>query len=359
MINHNPYQLTGVFTITALTILLTACTLPGADQNAAPARATATPFPTQTPFPTWTATVPPVPTDPPTATVEPTATAEGEAGGEETGATAPQGLAATLAFGSNVRTGPDPGADVIGFLDAGAAVTVVARSEGSAWLLVELPGGGRGWIAASQFTGVGNIGPLPVTMEQVAAADTNLPQPAGGGQAPAPTVTPAAVAETGDEEEQPTATAGPTSIPSYPYVPALLVMRAGGEPACVEVYDDTDRIYDIPSPDHYYVEFNSLRPDTVPEASAYELQARGVPGFIDVYIDGYVYPANCAGLRCTDVRFVLCGKADPDSPTGEFNYETQVVLSVGTQRYDEYFDAATAYYIDTIWRVRALDAPGY
>lgn len=359
MINHNPRRLAGGFAIMALAILLVACTMPGADQYAAPAIATATPFPTQTPFPTWTATVPPTATTPPTATVEPTATTEAEAAEDTGSSSAPGGLAARLAFGSNVRLGPDPGADVLGFLDGGSEVTVVARSEGSSWLLVELPGGGRGWIAASQFTGLGNIGPLPVTMEQVAADDINLPPPASsGGDAPAPTATPAEVADTGDEA-QPTPTVGPTPIPSYPYVPALLVMRAGGEPACVEVYDDTDRIYDIPSPDHYYVAYNSLRPDTVPEAAAYELQARGVPGFIDVYVDGYVYPANCDGLRCTDVRFVLCGQARADAPTGEFNYETQIVMSVGTQKYNEYFDAATAYYIDTIWRVRALDAPDY
>jgi hypothetical protein len=95
------------------------------------------------------------PTPTPTATVEPAATSTPLPPTEEPTAKPTVVLEsvaeATLAYDSNLRTGPGVEFDVISPLQAGTKLAILARDWPGLWLLVRTEDGREGWLAASQI----------------------------------------------------------------------------------------------------------------------------------------------------------------------------------------------------------------
>jgi hypothetical protein len=112
------------------------------------ATATASPTPT-------TALLLDVPTSTSTATVEPAVTQTTLPPTEEPTAKPTVVLEsvaeATLAYDSNLRTGPGVEFDVISPIQAGTKLAVLARDWPGLWLLVRTEDGQEGWLAASQI----------------------------------------------------------------------------------------------------------------------------------------------------------------------------------------------------------------
>jgi hypothetical protein len=96
-----------------------------------------------------------LPTPTPTATVKPAATQTTLPPTEEPTAKPTVVLEsvaeATLAYDSNLRTGPGVEFDVISPLQAGTKLVILARDWPGLWLLVRTEDGREGWLAASQI----------------------------------------------------------------------------------------------------------------------------------------------------------------------------------------------------------------
>jgi uncharacterized protein YraI len=105
---------------------------------------TATTEPTNTPLPTATATVPAAPGPTSTLTVEPTEVQT------TTNAPTPQPGGVVTANILNLRSGPGTAHPVIGKLQQGAILNVIARTSDGEWLQVTASGGGTsGWVAGA------------------------------------------------------------------------------------------------------------------------------------------------------------------------------------------------------------------
>jgi len=105
--------------------------------------ATATMAPTDTPEPTATPTDTPAPTDTPTEVPEPT----------DAPSETPEPRAVVLVDSQmNVRGGPGTAYAVLGQVQAGDELDILARSQDSKWWQVTLPDGSEGWLAASLVT---------------------------------------------------------------------------------------------------------------------------------------------------------------------------------------------------------------
>lgn len=118
------------------------------------------------PTPSSTPTKTPMPLPSPThsaaatSTTEPTATPEGA-------------VEATLAFDTNLRTGPGIDFDVITVLQGGTNLLILARDQLGTWLFVHTPAGNEGWVFASQVEGEG----LDILLLPTAAHIPPLPSP--------------------------------------------------------------------------------------------------------------------------------------------------------------------------------------
>ncbi|MFZ1466851.1 MAG: SH3 domain-containing protein [Anaerolineae bacterium] len=159
---------------------LTACSTPPAaptptlvplagDETTATVMPTTRPLPSVTPLPTATATLAPTLT-----AVSATATAT-VAPGAVTPAVTVIGDAAI-----HVRSGPGTAYPIVGRLLPAVAAKVSGRDDNGAWWQITLPGGQRGWVAASLVRLTGEPAALPVV--KVAPAPTVRPQPAPAGK---------------------------------------------------------------------------------------------------------------------------------------------------------------------------------
>ncbi|MGF1505478.1 MAG: hypothetical protein ACFB51_10205, partial [Anaerolineae bacterium] len=134
--------------------------------------------------------------------------------------------------------------------------------------------------------------------------------------------------------------------------PLLFELVAGGVDVCrtlTVVAPGPFVVEDINAP---LVAFDAPNAPSIPSQQAYLLDRTGVPDFIEVFVDGDATLLNCSETdnTCTAVEITLCAFAFSGAPTGGFLYEDPVVLEVGTQSYDELFEAFEAI-LDTTWIV--------
>ncbi len=173
---------------------------------------TSTPEPTQTPTHTPTATA--IPTNTPTAT-----------------ATRPPSAIAKTRL--EVRSGPGPAYDLLGYLPAGAAAEVLSQDETGEWWQIKtsLAGAGVGWIEADPDLAEGvNTGHLPIALAPptptatATATSTYTPAPPtetpSATPTPTPTDTPVPPTPTPSPSRTPTSTAIPTRTPTATPTPS-------------------------------------------------------------------------------------------------------------------------------------------
>src|SRR5258707_9098483 len=85
---------------------------------------------------------------------------------------AQQNVNAITTVAASLRSGPDRSYPSLDSVPAGTLLTVSARSDNSAWLLVMTTHGARGWASARQvqFTTGANLADLPVSSEIINAS---------------------------------------------------------------------------------------------------------------------------------------------------------------------------------------------
>jgi hypothetical protein len=304
--------------------LLAGCSLGGIGQP--PATVTPQPTntslpPTETPLPSATATFLPSPTPLPSATptadnVTPTVAAT---------PTSSQ-LQGVLAFGANLREGPGTQYDSLDTVDAGDVVTILGRDQDGRWLFVRTSSGQEGWIAVQQFEG-------PVDLPRIPLAE-GIPTP-NATQAAAASSTPRITGTPGTP--QATATGG-TTDPNY------FTLNPGATPICRTFTVATAGDYHVTSTTGDIKPFNTTDPASVSEQDAYQFDRSTVPTFIDVKVDGNAKPAQCddASKTCKQVTFKICAGAGGDAPTGGTEYVRDVIVKLGTQSFDQFFQETTA-----------------
>lgn len=157
----------------AFSALVAACTF--ASTNTVQTEVASGDRPTRTPVPTWTPTSTPAPlpspattaTESPTSTVEPkltpvptiTFTPIPE---EEAIPTATVDSTSRAANQANLRSGPGTNYAIVGQVQQGDPVQIVARTEDAEWYQVEFADSGRAWIAAFLVEGTPAGDSLPI-----------------------------------------------------------------------------------------------------------------------------------------------------------------------------------------------------
>ena len=175
----------------------TATTTPAAPQAQARETATATALPSTSTFTPTPELPPPAPS--PTSTPVPTPYIE---------------VSAT----TNVREGPGTGYAVVDQLPAGTTASVIGRNPSGEWLVVRLPDGRPGWVAAwvvevhNDLSGLPVMQPLPTSTPLPSPTSTSTPTHTPPTSTPAlPTATPTPLPPTS------------TPAPSAPSVPVIVV----------------------------------------------------------------------------------------------------------------------------------------
>jgi hypothetical protein len=321
--------------LACLATLLVSCGLTGGGQSSADL-ATYTPLPTYTalptytPFPTATATFLPSPTPLPEETPTPT---EGAETPEPTSSFDSQGV---LEFSSNLREGPGLEFDNITRLAAGEQFLIIGRDLPGNWLFGRSASGEEGWIRLTQFEGPIQIARIPLAEEIPTPEATFTP-------------TEAEEEEGGEEESGPTPTPLVADAPpgSIPYV-----ITAGAAPVCETFTWVTDATFHVDNTDGPIPAFDYDNAASTVGVIAYQLVRSAVPDFISVTIDGDVLPGGCddSSEVCESVTITMCASAPATAPTGGSDYIQNVLLSIGTQSYDQFYQEAQAH-IPTVFRV--------
>lgn len=345
-------RVTYIALIGLIALLLAGCSLVGGSDEP---EVTYTPLPTYTPFPTWTPPPSPTPTFLPSPTpVEPTATelpveetTEGEVDGEVAeapptatqGSVAPAGRTASVTYASNMRSGPGLVYEVLTRLGAGEQFTIIARDFDGYWVQIELVTGEQGWVAVRQLTGYPNVSAVPAFAGDLPDPDPTLVAELTG--------TPG----TPDPDEEDAGTPDPDITPTAVVADTLWSMVAGEPGVCKTITYATNQPYQVSSPSVTFVPFETDRPDEVASAAAFIIERAGVPGFVNVYIDGGIKPAGCnAENICTLASMTLCASAPSSATTGAYIYDAPLRIRIGKQAYSNFYDEAYIP-VPTEWQV--------
>lgn len=124
------------------------------------------------------------------------------------------GVVVPTANGVNVRTEPNTEAAVIETVPLNAALPAVGRSADALWIMVELPGGGRGWLFRAAIIPNASLDDLPVTEGEAAATPAATPA-AGTPEAATPEATPEAGTTPAPSAAGATATVSSIVAPIY------------------------------------------------------------------------------------------------------------------------------------------------
>jgi hypothetical protein len=325
--------------IACLAVLLVSCGLAGGDQSSAEI-ATYTPLPTYTalptytPFPTATATFLPSPTPLPEESPTPT---EGAETPEPTASFDNQGV---LQFSSNLREGPGLEFDDIIRLAAGEQFLIIGRDLPGNWLFGRAASGQEGWVRLTQFEGPIQIARIPLAQD-----------------IPTPEVTFTPSDEDEDDEEEEEEESGPTPTPIAAEAPPgslQFVITAGAVPVCETFTWEMPQTFNVDNTDGPIPPFDFDNTATTVGVIAYQLSRSAVPDFITLSLDGDVLPGDCddSSDLCKLVTMTMCVSAPAHAPTGGSDYVQNVLFSIGTQSYDQYFQETQAS-IPTVFRVVA------
>jgi uncharacterized protein YgiM (DUF1202 family) len=188
--------------LTVLTLVLTACGRKGQTPDAEAtaqaelaATSAAQPADTPTPLPAPTDTpspVPPTDTPAPTATPIPPTPPPLGVGSTPVVVVAPSAVVTTEGVVLNVRGGPGTDYALVGGLQPGTELTLLARSADGAWFQIAFPADsdGRGWVIGEFLEIQGATDQLPVAEAPSAPAPTIEPTLAPTVQPAAPEITP-------------------------------------------------------------------------------------------------------------------------------------------------------------------------
>jgi hypothetical protein len=245
-------------------------------------------------------------------------------------------LTAVLAFGANLREGPGTQYDALDSLNAGDVVTILGRDQAGRWLFVRTSSGQEGWIAIQQFEGPIDLPRIPLA-EGIPTPDAT--QAAGATGTPRTTGTPGT--------PQATATTDSTDDLNF-------VLNPGATAICRTFTIVTTGAFHVDSTTADIRPYNATDPSSVPDQDAFKLDRSAVPTFLDVKVDGNLKPAQCndSDKSCKAVTFKLCVSAGSDSPTGGSEYIKDVIISIGVQSYNNFYEEAQAV-LKTTFKVEA------